>query len=113
MGLQVWLDRRGWGPQNGTDFDFGSRGNDGRISAVGAGGFCRVVPVSGVKLRRWARGSCNFGARRPLREMALPVLALMGTEYYLTVFAYHYPFHTSAYLITWRVRAVVVRVGFC
>jgi hypothetical protein len=56
-------------------------------------------------------GLLYFGARRPLREMALPVLALMGTDFYLTVFAYHYPWHTSGYLITWAWYAAVVVLG--
>jgi hypothetical protein len=71
----------------------------------------RVVPFPGMNFTAVGAGLLYFGARRPLREMALPVLALMGTDYYLTVFAYHYPFHTSAYLITWAWYAAVVVLG--
>ncbi len=61
----------------------------------------RVVPFPGMNFTAVGAGLLFFGARRPLREMALPVLALMGTDFYLTVFMYHYPWHTSQYLITW------------
>ena len=71
----------------------------------------RVVPFPGMNFTAVGAGLLYFGARRPLREMALPVLALMGTDYYLTVFAYHYPFHASAYLITWAWYAAVVVLG--
>jgi hypothetical protein len=52
-----------------------------------------------------------FGARRPLRQAILPVLALMATDYYLTVFAYNYPFHVQDYLITWAWYAAVLVLG--
>lgn len=71
----------------------------------------RVVPFPGMNFTAVGAGLLYFGARRPLREMALPVLALMGTDYYLTVFAYRYPFHASAYLITWAWYAAVVVLG--
>ena len=52
-----------------------------------------------------------FGARRPLRQAILPVALLAATDYYLTVFAYSYPFHVSAYLITWAWYAGVILLG--
>ncbi len=42
-----------------------------------------------------------FGARRPLREMLVPLAALMATDYCLTVYAYHYSFGWQTYLPTW------------
>ena len=42
-----------------------------------------------------------FGARRSRREMIAPLVALMATDYVLTVFAYHYTFQWQAYVITW------------
>jgi hypothetical protein len=42
-----------------------------------------------------------FGARRARWQGAIAVLALMTTDYLLTVYAYHYPFHISSYLVTW------------
>jgi Family of unknown function (DUF6580) len=53
-----------------------------------------------------------FGARRPLRQIWIPVLALVATDYYLTVFFYSYPFHVSAYLLTWAWYAAVVVLGY-
>ena len=52
-----------------------------------------------------------FGARRPLRQAILPVAVLAATDYYLTVYAYSYPFHVSAYLITWAWYAGVILLG--
>jgi DMSO reductase anchor subunit len=42
-----------------------------------------------------------FGARRSWREMLLPLTALMATDYFLTVYSYHYAFRWQAYLTTW------------
>ncbi|WP_213804497.1 DUF6580 family putative transport protein [Granulicella sp. dw_53] len=52
-----------------------------------------------------------FGARRSRWQAAIAVLAMMATDYYLTVFAYHYPFHVSAYGVTWLWYAAVCLVG--
>lgn len=52
-----------------------------------------------------------FGARRLLRQMWIPILALMATDYYLTVFFYSYPFHATAYLVTWAWYAGVILLG--
>lgn len=52
-----------------------------------------------------------FGARRPLKEMALPVLGLMAMDYFLTTAVYGYAWHASAYLITWAWYAAVVVLG--
>ncbi len=71
----------------------------------------RVVPFPGMNFTAVGAGLLYFGARRPLREMALPLLALMGTDFYLTKFAYHYPWHTSAYLITWAWYAAAIVLG--
>jgi hypothetical protein len=42
-----------------------------------------------------------FGARRSWREMLAPLAALMATDYFLTVYSYHYAFHWQDYGITW------------
>jgi hypothetical protein len=42
-----------------------------------------------------------FGARRSWREMLAPLAVLMATDYYLTVYAYHYSFRWESYLPTW------------
>jgi len=52
-----------------------------------------------------------FGARRPRWQSAVAVGALMVTDYLLTVYAYHYPFHASTYLATWAWYAGVCLYG--
>jgi hypothetical protein len=44
-------------------------------------------------------------------RMASAVAALMATDYYLTVFAYQYPFHVRGYLVTWVWYAAVCLLG--
>jgi hypothetical protein len=66
-----------------------------------------------------------FGARRSWREMLAPLAALMATDYFLTVYTYHYSFAWQTYVPTWgwyvaamalgqillRSRATIMRVG--
>lgn len=52
-----------------------------------------------------------FGARRPLWQGIVPLVLLAGADYYLTVFAYRYPFHASGYLLTWAWYALVMVFG--
>jgi len=42
-----------------------------------------------------------FGARRSLKQAWIPVLALMATDFFLTKYAYGFPFHPQDYLVTW------------
>jgi hypothetical protein len=42
-----------------------------------------------------------FGARRSWREMLAPLAALMATDYFLTVYVYHYGFGWQGYIPTW------------
>lgn len=42
-----------------------------------------------------------FGARRSRWQTIPAVVALMATDYYLTTYVYSYPFHASAYVVTW------------
>jgi hypothetical protein len=56
-------------------------------------------------------GLLYFGARRSRWQTVIAVLALMGADYYLTVVAYGYAWHTSAYLITWAWYAGVCLLG--
>jgi len=44
-------------------------------------------------------------------KLASALLALMATDYYLTVFAFAYPFHVRAYLVTWAWYAAVCMLG--
>jgi hypothetical protein len=52
-----------------------------------------------------------FGARRPLREAALAVLAFMATDYLLTTRMYGYAFQPSSYVITWAWYAAAILMG--
>jgi hypothetical protein len=52
-----------------------------------------------------------FGARRPLRQAILPVVALVGLDYYMTVYVYSYPFAAQDYLVTWAWYAAVIVLG--
>jgi hypothetical protein len=71
----------------------------------------RILPhtfqATGVGFTAVGGGLLYFGARRN-RWHAIPaVLALMATDFYLTTYVYNYPFHVSAYLVTWTWYAAV------
>lgn len=66
-------------------------------------GWWNFTAVSGALL--------YFGARRPLREMAVPLVALMATDFWLTVYSYHYVFVLSAYAVTWAWYAGAMGLG--
>ena len=71
----------------------------------------RVIPHPWFSFTAVGAGLLYFGAKRSLRWMFVPVLALAATDYYLTVFAYSYPFHVASYLVTWAWYAAVVVLG--
>lgn len=52
-----------------------------------------------------------FGARRPLRQAVLPLIAFAGLDYYMTVYVYSYPFAMQDYLVTWAWYAAVIVLG--
>lgn len=52
-----------------------------------------------------------FGARRSWREMLAPLAALMATDYFLTVYSYHYEFVWSAYVTTWAWAIAIMVLG--
>jgi hypothetical protein len=56
-------------------------------------------------------GLLFFGARRSRWQAAIAVLAMMVTDYYLTIYAYGYAFHASAYLVTWAWYAGLCLLG--
>jgi len=56
-------------------------------------------------------GLLFFGARRGRWHTIAAVLALMATDYYLTTFVYSFPFHASAYLVTWAWYGAVCLLG--
>jgi hypothetical protein len=51
------------------------------------------------------------GARRSQWQAVFAVLALAATDYYLTVFAYGFPFHVSGYLATWAWYGAICLLG--
>jgi hypothetical protein len=52
-----------------------------------------------------------FGARRSRREMLIPLVVLMATDYCLTVYSYHYAFAWMMYLPTWAWYAMAMGLG--
>ena len=52
-----------------------------------------------------------FGARRPLRQAIVPIALLAATDYFLTVYAYGYPFELGSYLVTWFWYGAVIVLG--
>jgi hypothetical protein len=75
--------------------------------------FSRVIPHPDWLNFTAVGGSLlYFGARRPLRQAFVAVAALAATDYYLTVYAYRYPFHISGYLLTWAWYAAVIFLGY-
>lgn len=62
----------------------------------------RVVPHAGwLNFTAVGGALLYFGARRSRREMLGPLAALIATDYFLTVFTYHYTFRWQAYATTW------------
>jgi hypothetical protein len=52
-----------------------------------------------------------FGARRSWREMLAPLAVLMATDYFLTVYAYHYSFSWEGYVPTWAWYVAAMALG--
>ncbi|MGO9317796.1 MAG: DUF6580 family putative transport protein [Terracidiphilus sp.] len=52
-----------------------------------------------------------FGARRPWREMLVPLAALAATDYILTVYIYHYAFAWQLYAATWAWYGMAMALG--
>jgi hypothetical protein len=72
----------------------------------------RVVPHAGwFNFTAVGGALLYFGARRPWREMLGPLAALMATDFYLTLFSYHYSFHWQAYIPTWAWYVAVMVLG--
>jgi hypothetical protein len=72
----------------------------------------RVVPHAGwLNFTAVGGALLYFGARRPWREMLIPLVALGATDYFLTVYAYHYSFAWMMYLPTWAWYAMAMGLG--
>jgi hypothetical protein len=63
--------------------------------------FTRILPHPWFSFTAVGASLLVFGARRSPKLFFLPVIALAAADYYLTVFAYNYPFHIQDYLVTW------------
>lgn len=72
----------------------------------------RILPHPWLNFTAVGAGLLYFGAKRSLRWILVPVVALAATDYYLTVFAYGYSFHVASYLVTWVWYAAVVVLGY-
>ncbi|HUY80710.1 MAG TPA: DUF6580 family putative transport protein [Acidobacteriaceae bacterium] len=72
----------------------------------------RVLPHPWMNFTAVGGSLLYFGARRPLRQMWIPVLALAATDFYLTVFFYGYAFRMSDYLLTWAWYGAVIVLGY-
>jgi hypothetical protein len=72
----------------------------------------RVIPHAGWMIFTAVGGALlYFGARRSWREMLAPLAVLMATDYFLTVFSYHYAFRWEAYLPTWAWYVMAMALG--
>jgi hypothetical protein len=52
-----------------------------------------------------------FGARRQWREIWAPLAVLAATDFVLTTYIYHYPFHWLSYLPVWAWYVGVMALG--
>jgi hypothetical protein len=71
----------------------------------------RVVPHTWLNFTAVGGSLLYFGARRPLREAALPLAMFALTDYYLTVEVYNYAFHVQDYAVTWLWYAAAIILG--
>ena len=72
----------------------------------------RVVPHAGwLNFTAVGGALLYFGARRPWREMLIPLVVLAATDYFLTVFSYHYAFSPVSYLPTWAWYVMAMALG--
>lgn len=55
--------------------------------------------------------SRNASTWRAAAKIASAVAILIATDYYLTVYTYHYPFHAGSYLVTWAWYAAICLLG--
>jgi hypothetical protein len=73
----------------------------------------RVIPHAGWwNFTALTGGLLYFGARRSWREMFAPLVAVMATDYFLTVYTYHYPFHWRGYVVTWAWDLGAIALGW-
>ncbi len=75
----------------------------------------RILPHTfhavGLNFTAVGGGLLFFGARRSRWQALIAMLALAATDYYLTVYAYGFPFHVSSYLATWAWYGAICLLG--
>ena len=75
----------------------------------------RILPhafhATGVNITAVGGSLLFFGARLSRWQAVIAILALAATDYYLTVYAYGFPFHVSAYLATWAWYGAICLLG--
>ena len=75
----------------------------------------RILPhtfhATGMNITAVGGSLLFFGARSSRWQALIAVLALAATDYYLTVFAYGFPFHVSGYLATWAWYGAICLLG--
>jgi hypothetical protein len=71
----------------------------------------RVVPHAWLNFTAVGGSLLYFGARRRMRDAAIPAAIFALTDYLLTTQYYGYPFHIQDYLITWVWYGAVMVLG--
>lgn len=75
----------------------------------------RILPhafhATSVNFTAVGGGLLFFGSRRTRWQALVAVVAMAITDFYLTVYAYGFPFHLRGYLITWAWYGAVCLVG--
>jgi hypothetical protein len=75
----------------------------------------RILPhafgATGMGFTAVGGGLLFFGSRRSRWQTVIAVLALMATDYYLSLYVYGYAFHASSYLVTWAWYAGLCLLG--
>jgi hypothetical protein len=75
----------------------------------------RILPhafhATGMNITAVGGSLLFFGARRSRWQAVIAILALAATDYYLTVYAYSFPFHVSSYLATWAWYGAICLLG--
>ncbi len=75
----------------------------------------RILPhtfhATGMNITAVGGSLLFFGARSRRWQALIAVLALAATDYYLTVYAYGFPFHVSGYLATWAWYGAICLLG--
>ncbi len=76
----------------------------------------RILPhafhTTSVNFTAVGGGLLFFGSRRGRWQVLAAVAAMALTDYYLTVYAYGFPFHLRGYLLTWAWYGAVCLLGY-